>query len=252
MNCRPQSRKSLAGKDLRFLKRTSWDAEMTGCRHHECRSFGTCRNNGIGRASNSRVSATPPRGIAIASVRTTEFQIADAPIVGAAILLRGVVMDTRIIFGLSVLMGFIAFGLATKRYLWPRLRSMERDGAIAALLTFHAFRFIGLSFVVPGVVSPALPPEFAVPAAYGDLVAAVLAIAGFIALARRARWATALLWLFNIWGTADLLLAFVQGGRVGLDAGMLGATFFIPTAIVPALLITHGLIFRLLVRANQG
>jgi hypothetical protein len=158
-------------------------------------------------------------------------------------------MDTRIVFGVSVLMGFVAFGLVTKLYLWPQLRQMDRLDAITALLTFHAFRFIGLSFIVPGVVSPALPQAFAAPAAYGDLAAAILAIFGAVALARRAPWAIALVWVFNVWGTADLLLAFIQGGRVQLDAGMLGATFFIPTAIVPALLITHGSIFRLLVRS---
>jgi hypothetical protein len=161
-------------------------------------------------------------------------------------------MDSRIIFGISVLMGFVAFGLVTKLYIWPRLLLMGRLDAIAALVTFHAFRFIGLSFVVPGVVSPALPQAFAASAAYGDLAAAILATGAAIALARRAPSATALVWLFNVWGTADLLLAFVQGGRVQLDAGMLGATFFIPTAIVPALLVTHGLIFRLLVRSDQG
>jgi hypothetical protein len=44
--------------------------------------------------------------------------------------------------------------------------------------------------------------------------------------------------------TADLLFAFYQGlFGVGLDASMLGAAFFIPTAVVPPLLITHGLAF---------
>jgi hypothetical protein len=161
-------------------------------------------------------------------------------------------MDTQIIFGVSVLMGFVASGLVAKLYIWPRLRVIGRLDAITALVSLHAFRFIGLSFIVPGVVSPSLPQGFAVPAAYGDLVAALLAIAAAIALSRRAPWAAALVWLFNLWGTADLLLAFVQGGLVQLDAGMLGATFFIPTAIVPALLITHGLIFRLLVRSERS
>jgi len=50
---------------------------------------------------------------------------------------------------------------------------------------------------------------------------------------------------------ADLLLAFYNGFMVNLDARMLGATFYIPTVIVPPLLITHGLIFWLLVRRKQ-
>jgi hypothetical protein len=63
--------------------------------------------------------------------------------------------------------------------------------------------------------------------------------------------ATLLVWLFNVWGAADLLFAFYQGLFVVQLASMLGAAFFIPTAIVPPLLITHGLIFWLLVRPGQ-
>ena len=111
-------------------------------------------------------------------------------------------------------------------------------------------RFIGLSFVVPGVVSPLLSPAFAIPAAWGDFVAGVLAIIATVALAKRAAWAIATVWLFNLWGAADLVFAFVQGARVQLNPSDLGATYFIVTAIVPPLLVTHALIFLLLAR-NQ-
>jgi hypothetical protein len=116
----------------------------------------------------------------------------------------------------------------------------------------HTFRFIGLSFLVPGVVSPSLPAAFAAPAAYGDLAAAILAVVATMALSRRASLATLLVWLFNVWGAADLLFAFYQGlFGVQLDVRMLGAAFFIPTAVVPPLLIIHGLIFWLLVRPRH-
>ncbi len=146
-------------------------------------------------------------------------------------------------------MSFVAFGLITKLYIWPWLRTLKRDDALVPLLAPHTFRFIGLSFLVSGVVSPSLPSAFAAPAAYGDLVAAILAVAATIAPSRRVFLATLLVWLFNVWGAADLLFAFYQGlFGVGLDARMLGAAFFIPTVVVPPLLIMHGLIFRLLLR----
>jgi hypothetical protein len=158
-------------------------------------------------------------------------------------------VSTQASFGLSVLLSFVAFGLVTKLYIVPGLRRLDRDDALLALVVPHAFRFIGLSFLVPGVVSPSLPRAFAAPAAYGDLVAAMLAVAATVVLTRRASGATGLLWVFNVWGAGDLLFAFYQGlFGVELDASALGAAFFIPTAIVPPLLITHGLIFRLLVR----
>jgi hypothetical protein len=97
-----------------------------------------------------------------------------------------------------------------------------------------------------------LPAGFAVPAAYGDFIAGILAIVATIALVNRTSWAAQGVWLFNMWGTADLLLAFYQGRQVGIQPGMLGAAFFIVTALVPPLLVTHVLIFRLLFRSPRS
>ena len=59
-----------------------------------------------------------------------------------------------------------------------------------------------------------------------------------------------LVWIFNIFGTADLLNAFYQGNRLSLadTPGLLGAGYFIPILGVPLLLVTHVLVFRVLVR----
>ena len=158
-------------------------------------------------------------------------------------------MSTRAVFGLSILMSFVASGLVTRLFIWPRLRVMARDDALLPLVVPHTFRFIGLSFLVPGVVSPDLPSAFAAPAAYGDIVATLLAIAASLALYRRSPLAIALVWVFNVWGASDFLFAYYQGlVTVQLDARMFGAAYFIPTVFVPAGLITHGLIFWLLIR----
>ena len=58
-------------------------------------------------------------------------------------------MYIQALFGLSVLMSFVAFGLVTKLYIWPRLPLLERDDALLPLVAPHAFRFVGLSFLVP-------------------------------------------------------------------------------------------------------
>jgi hypothetical protein len=158
-------------------------------------------------------------------------------------------MNILAIFGINVLMSFVSYVVAAQLYVWPRLRNMERNGALAALATPHMFlRFVGLSFLVPGVVSPSLPAGFAIPAGYGDLVAGILAIVATLTLVKRASWAIAAVWLFNIWGTADLLFAFYQASHLGIQPGEFGASLFLVTTIVPALLVTHALIFRLLVR----
>jgi hypothetical protein len=158
-------------------------------------------------------------------------------------------MKDLAIFGISTLTSLIS-SVIGGFYLWPRLRAMDR--AMVPLVAPHMFlRFIGLSFLVPGVVSPSLPAGLAIPTAYGDLVAGVLAVLATVALLQRIPWAIAAVWLFNIWGAADFLFAFYQGLRVHLHPGDLGAAFFIPTTLVPPLLVTHALIFGLLVRAKR-
>jgi hypothetical protein len=161
-------------------------------------------------------------------------------------------VNSEALFGLSILMCFIAFGVVTTLYIWPRLRVMRRDHALVPLIVPHTFQFVGLSFLIPGVVSPSLSSAFAVPAAYGDLVAAILAGIATLALSARASWAIPIVWAFNVWGTIDLLHAIYQG-QIGVRIGpeSLGAAFYIPTLVVPPLLVTHGLIFWLLLRSKE-
>jgi hypothetical protein len=153
-------------------------------------------------------------------------------------------MALQLRFFVTIAFSFIAWGIVAARYIWPELRLRERADALRPLLMLHSFRFIGLAFLVPGVVSPDLPAAFARSAAYGDIVAATLALLSVLSLPRATGILTA--WIFNLWGTADLLNAFYQANHAGLLAGQLGATYFIPTAVVPLLLITHGLAFRIL------
>ncbi len=122
-----------------------------------------------------------------------------------------------------------------------------RAEALRPLLILHCFRFIGFAVLVPGVVSPDLSPAFAHSAAYGDVIAAILALLSLLFLR-----SAAVVWIFNIWGTADLLNSFYQGPHAGLLAGQLGAAYFIPTLLVPLLLITHGLVFRILLQHQSA
>jgi hypothetical protein len=158
-------------------------------------------------------------------------------------------MNSLPLFGLSVLMSFVAFGFVTRTYIWPRLRMARREEALIALTVPHTFRFIGLSFLIPGVVSPSLPSGFSFPAAYGDLFAAILAVLAIWSLSARVWFAISMGWVFNVWGAVDLLVAFYQGLLgVNIDPGWLSTADFIPTVVVPPLLVTHGLMFWLLLR----
>jgi hypothetical protein len=65
---------------------------------------------------------------------------------------------------------------------------------------------------------------------------------------------TILVWVFNMVGTVDLLNAFYQGNRLGVGSspGLQGAAYFIPTVLVPLLLVTHVLVFCILLRTDPA
>jgi hypothetical protein len=155
-------------------------------------------------------------------------------------------MPPELSFFVSIAFSLTAWGIVTGRYIWPELRLRQRAEALRPLLILHSFRFIGLAFLVPGVVSSDLPPAFAHSAAYGDIIAAILALLALISL--RSASGVVIAWLFSLWGTADLFTAFYQANHAGLLPGQLGAAYFIPTLVVPLLLITHGLAFRILLQ----
>ena len=159
-------------------------------------------------------------------------------------------MDPQAAFRLSVALGLVAWSVLGAHYLWPHLRERARADALRPLLLVHAFRFVGLAFLVPGVVAPDVPMVFARAAAYGDLAACVLAMFALATL--RIRLGIGLAWVLNLWGTFDLFQAFYLANASGLTPGQLGATFFIPTFIVPMLLVTHFLAFRVLLRADHS
>lgn len=70
-------------------------------------------------------------------------------------------MPALALFGLSILFSFVAWGIVTAHFIWPELRDRPRVDALRPLLTLHTFRFIGLSFLIPSLVSPDLPAAFA-------------------------------------------------------------------------------------------
>ena len=158
-------------------------------------------------------------------------------------------MPAQLYFFLSVAFGFVAWGIVATRYIWPKLRLLPLAEALRPLLILHSFRFVGLAFLVPGVVSPDLPSAFAHPAAYGDIAAAALALLSLATLQSRA--GVVIAWIFNLWGSFDLLSAFYHGNAAGLMPGQLGAAYFIPTLLVPLMLITHALAFRILLQHRR-
>lgn len=159
-------------------------------------------------------------------------------------------MLSTALFGITIAFSLVVWGLVARQYFWPVLRVRSRADAVRPILYLHAFRFMGLTFLIPGVVSLDLPASFARQVAYGDLATAILALLALVML--DGKLSAASLWLFNIVGAADLLNAYYQGNRITLVPGQLGAAYVIPTLVVPLLLVTHALVFRILLRPQTA
>jgi len=154
-------------------------------------------------------------------------------------------MDEFSILILSITFGLVNYSLLAKWYVLPALNKLPRAQALVPLIFPHCFRYIGLVFIVRGVVSPKLSAVFAYPAAYGDLLAAVLALIAVVSLRRGWSLSMPLVWLFNVVGTLDLLFAVYRGLRFTFPHQLVAA-YFIPVVIVPALLVSHFIIFKCL------
>ena len=158
-------------------------------------------------------------------------------------------MSSEILFQTHLVLGYVVWLLCFGVYIWPRLKAMDHFEAQRAIATLHSFRFFGLVFILPGVVSPNLPASFAVFAAYWDFATGVLAMLALLSVRIRP-----LFWLFvvafNIVGFVDLILDYYHAVQVDLPAkaGELGAAYAIPIIYVPLLLITHVVAFYLLMR----
>jgi hypothetical protein len=155
-----------------------------------------------------------------------------------------------ILLPVSVTLGLLCWGLAARWYLVPALDRRSFAAGLTPLLLLHGFRYVGLAFLIPGVTAAPLDPRFADPAAWGDLAAAVLALIAIAALRGNWRFALQTVLFFNVFGLLDLVNAVYRGLSYTPD-GDLGATYFIPTVIVPLLVVTHVVIFRQLILATR-
>ncbi len=142
---------------------------------------------------------------------------------------------------------FLSLFVVSLLYLWvvrPWLSRQSLQAALFWLMVPHAFRHLGLVFIVPGVVEASMPQQFAGAAAYGDLAAGILAIVAMIALKRNWFLMLPIAWLVNIVGIVDLANALSQADAIP----HMGAAWYIPTFVVPVLLVTHFMMVALLVR----
>lgn len=155
-------------------------------------------------------------------------------------------MDNFLYFFISYAVAFIALGLIGRWYLWPALRNRDPKTALTPLLLYACLRVNGLMFLMPGLVSQSLPGRFAVPTAWGDVLAAVLALVALFALRTDMRIALSLVWVFNIEGILDLAYANLATFTAHVDPAQLGVSYYLAVLNVPAMIVVHIIIFAYL------
>jgi hypothetical protein len=155
------------------------------------------------------------------------------------------------ILTINLLFSTLVFWIAARIYLLPNLSKLEPRVVLLPILLLHSFRHLGLMFLAPGATYAGIPPRFAYPAAFGDLLAALLALAAILALVQGARAARPLVWIFNVEGTIDLIDAIALATIYGASPYM-GPAYWIPAFWVPALLVTHYITFVVLLKHWKG
>src|SRR6266849_2775172 len=151
------------------------------------------------------------------------------------------------ILTLNLVANTAIFYLAARIYLLPLLPRLRPQAVLVPILLLHSMRHLGMMFLTRGATYPGLSTYFAYPAAFGDLITAALALIAIPFVIRGSSLAKLAVWVFNIFGTADLLLAITLATIFNAPAS-LGPSYWIPAFWVPSLLVTHYITFLLLRR----
>jgi len=150
------------------------------------------------------------------------------------------------ILTVNLVFSTLVFWIAAKLYLLPHLHELRPRTVLLPILLLHSMRHLGLMFLAPGAIYTGIPAEFAFPAAFGDLLAALLALVSIPVVARNGR-SRLLVWVFNLEGSVDLAAAIGLATIYDVSAFM-GPAYWIPAFWVPALLVTHYVTFVVLTR----
>jgi len=151
------------------------------------------------------------------------------------------------ILTVNLLFSTCVFWLIARIYVFPKLADLKPQTLLLPILLLHSFRHLGLMFLASGATYAGIPPQFTYPAAFGDLLAALLALIAILALVRNASSARILVWVFNVEGTLDLFDAIALATIYRAQPYM-GPAYWIPAFWVPALLVTHYITFVFLLK----
>jgi hypothetical protein len=160
-------------------------------------------------------------------------------------------MNNVSIFWLQLLSSAVVCAVVATWYVWPALTKLPRNSALIPLAFVHVFRYLGMTLLVTGMVDPNLPRDFLSNAAYGDLIAAALALTSIVALRSNWRFAIPLVWVFNTWGFVDLLNGVRGVLQFNVPSYNLATAWYIYTFYAPVVIASHLIIFLILMKSRS-
>lgn len=156
-------------------------------------------------------------------------------------------MNPFIILMVFLLFVVASFWLIAKGRLVPRMDRLPPEESLRPHQLLQIFRYVGLAFLLPEAAVGNLPWAFACPAAIDDGLVFVFAFTALAALGSSR--GMAVVRVFSIFGSMDLLYAVSAAVLTGAVNVAGGRVWWIPSLVVPAVIVSHVLIFRVLLQS---
>ena len=120
---------------------------------------------------------------------------------------------------LNLIATTVVFYVAAKIYLLPRLDRLSPRSVLIPIRLLHSLRQLGLMFLTRGATYPGLPWQFAYPGRWAISLLWCWLICIFLLLRDRTQ-ARTLVWIFNVFGTLDLIVAIILATIYGAPVFM--------------------------------
>ncbi|MCB1613507.1 MAG: hypothetical protein KDI60_17400 [Xanthomonadales bacterium] len=161
-------------------------------------------------------------------------------------------MSNLAILSLQYLVALGTYIVIFRVYLQPWFKAQPFGKAVLPLLLLHAFRYLGLTLMVPGQIDESIAFGALQIMAWGDFASGVSALLAAVAVHHRWSSATALVALFSLIGIGDLIVV----GHTAINAGVffadIGTMWFLLVLYAPAMLLAQIYIAYRLVNHLRG
>ena len=157
-------------------------------------------------------------------------------------------MDNFTIINLQALVGTVTLFVVFKWWIQPRLANLSINDALLPFVFLNSFRYLGLSFMTKEQMYDGFPADFLMQVGLWDFATAVLALITAFTLKSRWKFAIPLVWVFNIFGFADLITAFPKFFSLELYDQNLGFIWLMFVTYGLAAFLSHIYIFSKLIK----